>query len=137
MAGFGWICASLQLVSFVDQSLYVNIYISLVQCPGGKFRVTFNVKNLKQLKKRISRGGKSHSTSEFETSQFSDEMVQCYSKLCAVSCYCLFVPLQRQQRDKLSPEAVELAQRLLNFRMPGLSEGSFKQTTMHILIARV
>ena len=38
---------------------------------------------------------------------------------------------------KLSPEAVELAQRLLNFRMPGLSEGSLKQTTMHILIPRV
>ena len=31
----------------------------------------------------------------------------------AVPCYCLFVPLQRQQRDKLSPEAVELAQTLL------------------------
>ena len=61
--------------------LYVNIYISLVQCPGGKFRVTFNVKRIKSLTKlkknwkRISRGGKWHLTSEFGTSQFPDEMV--------------------------------------------------------------
>lgn len=35
---------------------YVNIYISLVQCPGGKFRVTFNMKRIKssmKLKKKL------------------------------------------------------------------------------------
>ena len=37
---------------------------------------------------------------------------QCCNKLHSVTCCCLFVPLQRQQRDKLSPEAVELAQTL-------------------------
>ena len=30
--------------------------------------------------------------------------------LCSVPCCYLFIPLQRQQRDKLSPEAVKLAQ---------------------------
>ena len=40
------------------------------------------------------------------------DSVNVINKLCSVPCYCLFVPLQRQQRDKLSPEAVELAQTL-------------------------
>ena len=36
--------------------LYVNIYISLVQCPRGKFRVILNVKRIKsstKLKKKV------------------------------------------------------------------------------------
>ena len=104
MAGFAcvdtlfYLCTEVIFFAFA----YVNIYVSLEQILSRR-----KISNYfqREMNKIID---ETEGKTEKQISQENDARL----KLSSVPCYCLFVPLRRQQREKLSPVTVELVQTL-------------------------